>query len=91
MRRRARAAGILTAAFTLTGCYSVVMLNVGVNRDATSYGAPLDEDVFCAALAAPIVKASPAAQAGAISVHEMNVCREALEAQKNKKQARARR
>jgi hypothetical protein len=84
MRAAITAAAITATALSLAGCYSVLMLNLGVNRNATALAAPLDEDVFCAALAAPIIKAAPTDQRGSLEVHEINVCHEALEAQRTK-------
>jgi hypothetical protein len=37
----------------LSGCYNIVVLNIGVaNKSASALAAPFDLDAFCAALAA---------------------------------------
>lgn len=49
MRRHVIAAAI---ALVLTGCYNIVVINVGVaNKSAAALAAPFDLEAFCAALA----------------------------------------
>jgi hypothetical protein len=44
---------IAASLMLLTGCYNIVVINVGVaNKSAAALAAPFDLDAFCAALAA---------------------------------------
>jgi hypothetical protein len=45
------AAALLALVVVVTGCYSAVTINLGVNREAASIGKPLAPEVDCEALA----------------------------------------
>jgi hypothetical protein len=64
----------------LTGCYSIVTVNLGsVNHAASTTGPPMSADVQCAALA------QRAIQAGAISLDAESVCQNITQKEAKKK------
>lgn len=60
---------LLLLLIPLTGCYSIVTVNLGgVNHQAATTGPPLSDQVMCAALM------SPGAQVGEINVEALHAC-----------------
>jgi hypothetical protein len=64
------------AVLTLTGCYSVMTVNLGVNHQASTTGKQLPPEVLCAALAKAGVKMDGA------TIEAVNNCVEATTMQK---------
>ena len=83
MSRPILAIGLALLLFCNTGCYNLVVINVGIgNKSAASVAAPLDPAVQCAALAAANFTVSTATKNA--TADQIATCEKTLEQQKRK-------